>query len=102
MVRLGNSDGRGGRRNRHAHASPGFRRLAMGPVLERRAYRERARQAVRLLVGDGARRRVNLGVAAVTVVRTVGALIPIVLEGDEGAGRGTVRVGHAAIGHRAG
>jgi hypothetical protein len=43
----------------------------------------------------------DLGVAAVTMVRSVGALVPIVLEGDEGAGWCAVRMGHAAFGHRA-
>ena len=81
--------------------SPSSSRLALRPVLEGRADRERTRQAVRLLVGDGTRRRMNLGVATVTVVRSVGALVPVVLECDEGAGRRSVRMGHAAFGHRA-
>jgi hypothetical protein len=38
-------------------------------------------------VGQRARSRLGLGEAAVTVVRTISPLVPIVLERDERAGR---------------
>ena len=101
LVGLRQRDRRPRRWDRGADTAPRSRRFALGPVLEGRAHRERAGQAVRLLVSDGARRRMNLGVAAVTVVRSVGALVPVVLECDEGAGRRSIRMGHAAFGHRA-
>ena len=62
-------------------------RLAARPVLERRADRERAREAVRLLVGERARGRVGLGEAAMAVVRAVRPFVAVVLERDERAGR---------------
>ena len=101
VVALRDRDGGPRRRDRRSGAAPSSSCFALSPFLEGRAHRKRARQAVRLLVGDGARRRMNLGVTAVTVIRSVGALVPVVLEGDEGAGRRSVRMGHAAFGHRA-
>ena len=61
--------------------------LAPSPVLERRADRERRREAVRLLVRERARGRHGLGEAAVAVVRSIGPLVAIVLERDERTGR---------------
>src|SRR5829696_8377063 len=58
------------------------RSLPPGPVLEGRADGKRRRQAVRLLVGQGAWRRLRLGVAAVSMIGARGALIAIVVEGD--------------------
>ena len=101
VVGLRDRDGGPRRRDRRPGAAASSSCFALSPLLEGRAHRKRTRQAVRLLVGDGARRRMNLGVAAVTVVRSVGALVPVVLEGDEWAGRRSVRMGHAAFGHRA-
>ena len=80
---------------------PGVRGLAPRPFLERRADRERAREAVRLLVRQRARCRLGLREAAMAVVGTVGALIPVVFEGDERAGRGTVHAGQPSFRHRA-
>ena len=88
-----------GRRARSARLAARSSRLAPGPVLERRADREGAREAVRLLVGEGARRRARLGVAAVAMVGDGRPLVAIVLEGDEGTGRGTVRDGQSAFRH---
>ena len=91
--------GRCTRRRRGAAA--GSSGLAPGPVLERRADRERARQAVRLLVGERARRRAGVGVAAVAMIGDGGTLVAIVLERDEGTGRGAVREGQSAFSHPA-
>ena len=92
--------GLAGRRRVGRPARPGVRRLAPRPLLERRADGERAREAVRLLVRQRARSRFGLGVAAMAVVRSVGPLVPLVLEGDERAGRRTVRAGQPSLGHR--
>jgi hypothetical protein len=43
---------------------------------------------------------VDLGIAAVTVIGSVGALVPVVLEGDEGTRWRTVRMGEPTFGHR--
>jgi hypothetical protein len=59
----------------------------MGPFLEDRADRERGGQAVRLLVRQCARGRLGLCETAVAVVRTIGPLVPVILERDERAGR---------------
>ena len=64
-------------------------RLAPRPVLEGWAGSEARRQAEGLLVGEGSRRGADLRVAAVAVVRSVGAGIAVVLEGDEGTGERT-------------
>ena len=64
-------------------------RLAPRPILERGAGRETGRQAEGLLVGDGPGRRTDLRVAAVAMVRDVGAGIAIVFEGDEWTGERT-------------
>ena len=45
------------------------------------------REAVGLLVGEGARCRLGLGETAVAVVRSIGTLVAIVFERDERAGR---------------
>ena len=78
----------------------GRRRLAPRPVLERRADRERRREAVRLLVREGARRRTRLGEAAVAVVGRLSTPVAIVLERDEGTRGGTVDDREPALGHR--
>ena len=44
----------------------------------------------------------GLGVAAVAVVRSIGALVAIVLERDERTGRGTVGAGQPSLRHRCG
>ena len=75
-------------------------RLASGPCLEGRAHRERAREAVRLLVGERAGCRLGLGEAAMAVVRTVRPGFPVVVEGDEGARRGSVQRRLPSFGHR--
>ena len=80
---------------------PRVRGLATRPVLERRADRERRREAVRLLVGDRARRRRRLGEASVAVVRTGRTSLTVVPEGDERTGRGTVHAGQPSLSHRA-
>ena len=73
--------------------------FASGPILERRAHRERAREAVGLLVRDRAWRRRRLGEAAVPMVGAGGATVTVVRERDEGTGRGTVHAGQAALSH---
>jgi hypothetical protein len=50
-------------------------------------------------VGKRARRRVRLGVAAVAMVGAGGALVAIVIEGDEGTGGRTVDDGQPSLGH---
>jgi hypothetical protein len=65
----------------------GVRRLAPGPLLERRTDREGRRKAVGLLVGEGAGCGFRLGETAVAVVWPVGTLVSVVFEGDERAGR---------------
>jgi hypothetical protein len=96
------SSGRGCCRGRGRVACiAGSSRLTSGPILECRANRKCAREAVRLLVGERPRGGPDLGVAAVTTVRNRRALVSIVLEGDEGTGVGAVRDGQAAIAHRA-
>ena len=88
---------RGRLRRGRARSSPS--RLTLRPFLEDRADGERARQAVRLLVGQGARSRRRVGEAAVSVVGPIGPLVPIVLERDEGARRGSIRTGQATVRH---
>ena len=88
------------RRGSRPTGRAGLGRLAPGPVLERRADRERAREAVRLLMGERARRRLDLRVAAVPVIGTGRALIALILERDEGAGRGTLDAGQCSVAHR--
>ena len=78
----------------------GLRGFAPRPVLERRADREGARQAVRLLVGEGARRGLRLRVAAVPMIGRGRTLVAFVLEGDERAGRRPVDAGQPSVGHR--
>jgi hypothetical protein len=51
-------------------------------------------------MGDRARRGAQLGVAPVTVVRTLRALIAIVFEGYERAGGGAFDGGASAFGHQ--
>ena len=89
-----------GRRRRRGPTGPGVRGLATRPLLERRADGERAREAVRLLVRQRARGRLGLGIAAMAVVRSVRPLVPLVLEGHERAGRGSVDAGQPSLGHR--
>jgi hypothetical protein len=50
-------------------------------------------------VGDGTRRRAQLGVAAVTVVRAFRAFVAIIVEGHERTGRGAFDWGAPAFGH---
>ena len=76
------------------------RRLATRPVLERRADRECRREAVRLLVREGARRRPRLGEAAVAVVGRLSPPVAIVLERDEWTRGGAVDDREPAVGHR--
>ena len=64
-----------------------MRRFAASPVLEGRTDRERGGEAVRLLMGKGARRRLGLGEASVAMVGTIGTGVALVLEGHERAGR---------------
>jgi hypothetical protein len=73
--------------------------LTSRPLLEGGAYRKRRGQAVRLLVGQGPGRRDSLGETAVAVVGASGTLVPIVLEGDERAGRRAVRDGQPSVRH---
>ena len=75
------------------------RGLAPGPVLEGRADRERARQAVRLLVSDGSRCRRRLGETPVAMVRARRTSIAVVAESDERTGRGTVHAGQPSLSH---
>ncbi len=74
--------------------------LAPRPVLEGRADRERTRQAVRLLVRSGARRRERLGEAAVSMVRARRPRFAIVLERHERTGRRAVDARKPSLGHR--
>ncbi len=76
------------------------RRFAPRPVLEGRADRERARQAIRLLVRRGARGRDEFGIAAVPMVGARRARLPIVLERHERAGRRAVHTRELSLGHR--
>jgi hypothetical protein len=52
-------------------------------------------------MGERARGGRRLGVAPVAMIRDGCALVTLVLEGDEGTGRGTVRDGQSAIRHPA-
>ena len=70
-----------------------MRRLAARPVLERRTDRERARQAVRLLVRQGAGSRCRFGKAPMAMVGTRRPRLAIVLERDERTGRCTIHAG---------
>ena len=107
---LGRRPGRGlrgdarrgrGRRARAADArAAGLRGLAPRPVLERRADREGAREAVRLLVGERPRRGLHLRVAAMPMIGRGRTLVAFVLEGDERAGRRPVDAGQPSVGHR--
>ena len=100
-LRLLRRDGGRGRVGGLDGLAPRPRGLAPCPVLERRADGERRREAVRLLVRQGARSRVRLGIAAMTVVGAGRTLVAIVLERDEGAGRCTVGGGEPSLGHLA-
>ena len=73
--------------------------LAARPRLEGRTDRERAREAVRLLVSKGARRGTDLGVATVRVVGLARPFITFVLVRDEGTGRGAIHGGPFTVGH---
>ena len=84
---------------RRGGAATGTGGLPTGPVLERRAGREPGRQAERLLVGERPLGRPDLGVAAMPVIRDVGALVPVVDERDERAG-GDAGVVGGALRHR--
>src|SRR6185295_3696130 len=75
-------------------------RLAPRPVLERRADRERAGQAVGFLVRDRTRRRWRLGEAAMAMVGARRTSVAVVAKGDEWTGRGTVRAGQPSLSHR--
>jgi hypothetical protein len=75
-------------------------RLAPGPILEGRADREGARQAIGFLVGGGSRRRDELRVAAVAMIGAGRPRLAIVFEGHEGAGRGGVHAREPSLGHR--
>jgi hypothetical protein len=92
---------RGRRRLGSLAGAAGVGRLASRPVLERRADGEGARQAVGLLVRDGAWRRWRLGEAAMAVVGARRTSVAVVAEGDEWTGRGTVRAGQPSLSHRA-
>jgi hypothetical protein len=74
--------------------------LSSGPVLERRADREGAGQAVRLLVRRGTRGRQRFGVAAVAVVWARGSRFAVVLERHERTSRRTVDAREPSLGHR--
>jgi hypothetical protein len=50
-------------------------------------------------VGEGAGRRADLRVAAVSVIRDARALIAVVLESDERTGVRAVRARHPAFAH---
>ena len=63
--------------------------LAPGPVLEGWAGGEARGQAERVLMSQRPRRRTDLRVAAVAVVRNVGAGVAVVLEGHEWTGERT-------------
>ena len=76
------------------------RRLATGPLLERRADGERTREAVRLLVRQRAWSGVRLGIAAMAVIRSVRPLVPLVLERHERACRRSIGAGQPTLGHR--
>ncbi len=78
----------------------GSRGLTTRPLLEDRADREGARQAVRLLVRQGARRGLRDGEAAVSMIRPIGPFVAIVLERHERTGRGTIRAGQPTVRHR--
>src|SRR5260221_8541202 len=75
--------------------------LAPGPVLECRADGECRRQAVRLLVRKGARRRARVGVAAMAMIGAGRPLVAIVDEGHEGAGDRPVAARERSLAHRA-
>ena len=91
LVGLAGHDGgllwHGGRRRGGASARAGVGGLTSRPILEHRAHRECAREAIRLLVGERARGRFGLSVAAVAMVRSIGPFVPLILEGHERAGR---------------
>jgi hypothetical protein len=78
---------------------PGSSGFATSPVLEGRAYRERARQAVGFLVSQRARRGSKIRVAAVAVIGHRRPLVTIVLERDKRTGGGAVRDGQPAFAH---
>ncbi len=67
--------------------------LAAGPILERRTDRERTRQAVRLLMGEGASSRCRFGKATMAMVGTRRPRFAIVLERDERTGRCAIHAG---------
>ena len=93
-------DGSARRRRRRGPTGPGVRGLPPRPLLERRADRERAREAVRLLVRQRARGGIGLGVATVAMVRSVRPLVPLVLERHERARRRSIGAGQPTLGHR--
>ena len=92
---------RGRRRRGPLTVAPCVGRLASRPVLERRADREGAGQAVRLLVGGGARRGQWFRIAAVAVVRARRTRFAIVLERHERTGRRAVHARKPSLGHLA-
>ena len=75
-------------------------RLAARPVLEGRADGERRREAVRLLVREGARRRSRLGEAAMAVIWRLAPPVAVVLERHERTRGGAVDDREPAVGHR--
>ena len=85
----------------------GLRRTGTGggglttcPVLERGTDREGRREAVRLLMGEGTRRRPRLCEAAVAVIGSWRTPIAIVLERHEWARRGAIVNLEPSVGHR--
>ena len=89
-----------GRRRGRRPTGASVRRLATGPLLERRADGERTREAVRLLVRQRAWSGVRLGIAAMAVIRSVRPLVPLVLERHERARRRSIGAGQPTLGHR--
>src|SRR5439155_10789017 len=85
-------------RRRRVGPRPGS--LAASPILERRTDREGRGKAVRLLVGERARGRGRLGIAAMAMVRAGRPLVTVVDEGDEGTGDGAVDRWKPSLGHR--
>ena len=97
------------RHRRHRHLADGSGRQllaivrlpgcgALSPGAERRTGREARGQAVGRLMRDGSWCRGRLGVAAVASIGLDAAACLVVLEGDEGAGKGA-HVGDRALAH---
>ena len=80
-------------------ATPGVRGLSSCPILEGRADREGARQAVGFLVRESARCRWRFREAAVAMVGARRPRLAIVAKGDERTGRGTVHAGQPSLSH---